>query len=93
MATPDNQDFLRQDHNYRTLKAFRKAECVYDVTYCFANRFLEKGDRTIDQMAQAARSGKQNLTEGNIDGITSKEMELAIMRQPPIKPIKPIKPI
>ena len=78
MATPDNQDFLRQDHNYRTLKAFRKAECVYDVTYYFANKFLEKGDRTIDQMVQAARSGKQNLAEGNIDGIISKEMELKL---------------
>ena len=72
------QDFIRQDNNYRTLKAFRKAECVYDVTYYFANKFLVKGDRTIDQMVQAARSGKQNLAEGNIDGITSKEMELKL---------------
>ena len=57
----DNKDFIRQDNNYRTLKAFQKAECVYDVTYYFANKFLAKGDRTIDQMVQAARSGKQNL--------------------------------
>ena len=61
-----DRDFIRQDNNYRTLKAFRKAECVYDVTYYFANKFLAKGDRTIDQMVQAARSGKQNLAEGNI---------------------------
>ena len=74
----DSRDFLRQDNNYRTLKAFRKAECVYDVTYYFANKFLVKGARTIDQMVQAARSGKQNLAEGNIDGITSKEMELKL---------------
>jgi four helix bundle suffix protein len=74
----DNKDFIRQDNNYRTLKAFRKAECVYDVTYYFANKFLQKGDRTIDQMVQAARSGKQNLAEGNIDGVTSKEMELKL---------------
>ena len=73
-----DRDFIRQDNNYRTLKAFQKAECVYDVTYYFANRFLQKGDRTIDQMVQAARSGKQNLAEGNIDGVTSKEMELRL---------------
>jgi len=73
-----NKDFIRQDNNYRTLKAFQKAECVYDVTYYFANKFLNKGDRTIDQMVQAARSGKQNLAEGNIDGVTSKEMEIKL---------------
>ena len=73
-----NRDFIRQDNNYRTLKAFQKAECVYDVTYYFANKFLTKGDRTIDQMVQAARSGKQNLAEGNIDGVTSKEMEIKL---------------
>ena len=74
----DNRDFIRQDNNYRTLKAFQKAECAYDVTYYFANKFLQKGDRTIDQMVQAARSGKQYLAEGNIDGVTSKEMELKL---------------
>ena len=73
-----DREFLRQDNNYRTLKAFQKAECVYDVTYYFANKFLQKGDRTIDQMVQAARSGKQNLAEGNIDGVTSKEMEIKL---------------
>lgn len=73
-----DRDFIRQDNNYRTLKAFQKAECIYDVTYYFANKFLANGDRTIDQMVQAARSGKQNLAEGNIDGVTSKEMELKL---------------
>ena len=73
-----DKECIRQDNNYRTLKAFRKAECVYDVTYYFANKFLQKGERTIDQMVQAARSGKQNLAEGNIDGVTSKEMELKL---------------
>lgn len=71
-------DFLPQDHNYRTLKAFKKAECIYDVTFYFAHKYLEKGDRTIDQMVQAARSGKQNLVEGNIDGIISREMEIRL---------------
>ena len=74
----EDKDFLRQDSDYRTLKAFQKAECIYDVTYYFAHKFLKTGDRTIDQMIQAARSGKENLAEGNINGITSKEMELKL---------------
>ena len=75
----DNKDFIRQDNNYRTLKAFQKAECVYDVTYYFANKFLQKGDRTIDQMVQAARSGKQNIAEGCTDSTMSWEMELKLL--------------
>ena len=74
----EDKDFLRQDNNYRSLKAFQKAECIYDVTFYFAHKYLKAGDRTIDQMVQAARSGKQNLAEGNIDGITSREMELKL---------------
>ena len=57
-------------------------ECLYSlnvgVVHVLANTFLKVGDRTIDQMVQAARSGKQNLAEGNIDGITSREMELKL---------------
>ncbi|MCR5039135.1 MAG: four helix bundle suffix domain-containing protein [Bacteroidales bacterium] len=75
----ENKEFIRQDAGYRTLKAFQKAECIYDITFFFANKFLKKGDRTIDQMVQAARSGKQNLAEGNVDGVTSREMELKLL--------------
>ena len=43
-------------------------------------RFLPaKGDRTVDQMLQAARSGKQNIIEGLADGITSTEMQLKLL--------------
>ena len=28
----EDKEFLRQDSDYRTLKAFLKAECIYDVT-------------------------------------------------------------
>ena len=73
-----SEEFLPQDRGYKTLKAFRKAECIYDITFYFAHQFLKTGDRTIDQMVQAARSGKQNLAEGNIDGVTSREMELKL---------------
>lgn len=51
---------------------------VYDLTYRFCQRFLTKGDRTIDQMVQAARSGKQNIVEGSKALGTSKEMEIKL---------------
>lgn len=71
-------DFLPQEGNYRKLNAFRLAECIYALTYDFAHRHLKAGDRTIDQMVQAARSGKQNIAEGSVDGSTSREMELKL---------------
>ena len=64
--------------NYRELRSFQKAEIVYDLTYRFCERFLRKGDRTIDQMVQAARSGKQNIIEGSKASGTSKETELKL---------------
>ena len=50
--------FLPQKGNFRKLIAFQKAECIYDITYYFAHTYLQKGDRTVDQMVQAARSDK-----------------------------------
>lgn len=73
-----DNSFLPQNKNYRSLIAFQKTECIYDITYYFAKKYLKIGDRTTDQMIQAARSGKQNLAEGIIDGITSKEMEIKL---------------
>ncbi len=71
--------FLPPKGNYRNLIAFQKAECIYDITYYFANKYLSKGDRTIDQMVQAARSGRQNIAEGAAAGATSSETELKLM--------------
>jgi len=65
--------------NYRKLLSYQRAEMVYDGTFRFCERFLAKGDRTIDQMIQAARSGKQNIVEGTAAGTTSKETELKLM--------------
>lgn len=64
--------------NYRELRSYQKAEIVYDLTFRFCERFLRRGDRTIDQMVQAARSGKQNIIEGSKASGTSKEMELKL---------------
>jgi four helix bundle suffix protein len=70
--------FIPPHGNYRELLSYQKAEVVYDLTYRFCQRFLTKGDRTIDQMVQAARSGKQNISEGSKASGTSKEMELKL---------------
>ena len=64
--------------DYRKLLSFQKAEIVYDITFRFAHKFLAKGDRTIDQMIQAARSGKKNILEGSKAGLTSKETEIKL---------------
>lgn len=63
---------------YRNLKAFQLATCIYDITYYFANKYLDKKDRTIDQMIQAARSGKQNIAEGSAASTTSAETEIKL---------------
>lgn len=74
-----NKVFLPQRGNYENLAVYKLATCIYAVTYHFANTYFSKGDRTIDQMVQAARSGKQNIAEGSVDGNTSTEMEIKLM--------------
>lgn len=76
--TPPDPSLLPPRGDYRTLHSFRKAEVIYDITFRFAHKFLAKGDRTIDQMIQAARSGKKNLLEGSKAATTSKEMEIKL---------------
>ena len=71
--------FLRQKGNYRDLIAFQKAECIYDITFFFAHKYLSIGDRTVDQMVQAARSGGQNIAEGCQAGTTSAETEIKLL--------------
>lgn len=71
--------FLKQRGGYRNLIAYQKAEFIYDVTFYFANKHLTKGDRTIDQMIQAARSGKQNIVEGCSASTTSRETEIKLI--------------
>jgi four helix bundle suffix protein len=88
---PDSQD-IRDSHDshdshashpiipprgdYRTLLSYQKARVIFDITFRFAHRFLPRGDRTVDQMIQAARSGKQNILEGSKAGRVSKESEI-----------------
>jgi four helix bundle suffix protein len=70
--------FIPPHGGYRSLASYRKSEIVYDATVYFCNRFLHPRDRTVDQMVQAARSGKQNIIEGSQASGTSKEMEIKL---------------
>lgn len=70
--------FLPRHGNYKELLCYKKAVVVYDITFRFTKRFLKVGDRTIDQMVQAARSGKQNIVEGSKASLTSTESELKL---------------
>lgn len=71
---------LRKPANWKNLRFYQKIDALCQLTYIFCQRFLPKyGDRTVDQMIQAARSGKQNIVEGSEDGKTSTEMELKLL--------------
>ena len=77
--SPENpESFLPPGGNYQKLLSYRKSEIIYDFTFRFTEKFFKRGDRTIDQMVQAARSGKQNIAEGSKASITSTEMELKL---------------
>ncbi len=72
-------DRLRPKHGgYQKLRGFQTAEIVYDGTLVFCDRFIDRHDRTHDQMVQAARSGARNIAEGSVASGTSKKMELKL---------------
>lgn len=80
-STQRNQSdltFLPKHGYYRNLRVYRLTEIIYDITFYFTQHYLQKGDRTIDQMVQAARSGKQNIAEGNQAAATSSETEIKL---------------
>ena len=78
--TKEPVKILRDQANWEKLFFYQKTVVLYQMTYVFCKRFLPRhGDRTVDQMIQAARSGKQNIVEGCADGVTSTEMELKLL--------------
>ena len=70
--------FLPQHGHYRQLRVYQVTEIIYDITFYFTQHYLQRGDRTTDQMVQAARSGKQNIAEGNQAAATSSETEIKL---------------
>lgn len=73
------EKLIRPVGNYRKLLSYQKAEVIYEMTYYFCQRYLTKGDRTVDQMVQAARSGKQNIIEGCAASATSAKTEIKLV--------------
>ena len=71
---------LRKATVFTELNFYKRSEILYQLTVVFCRRFLPKyGDRTVDQMTQAARSTKQNIIEGYSDGQTSFETEIKLL--------------
>ncbi len=70
---------LRPSGGYRRLRSFRVATIIYDATVSFCERFLDKRSRTVDQMTQAARSGRQNIAEGSRASAASSQTELRLV--------------
>jgi four helix bundle suffix protein len=70
---------LRPSGGYRNLRSFQVATVIYDATVSFCGRFLDKRSRTVDQMVQAARSGRQNIAEGSRASAISSNTELRLV--------------
>ncbi|MBR5686177.1 MAG: four helix bundle suffix domain-containing protein [Muribaculaceae bacterium] len=71
---------LRKRVMYTELRFYHRSDVLYQLTQLFCQRFFKQyGDRTVDQMIQAARSTKQNIVEGSSDGQTSMEVELKLL--------------
>ena len=79
MRSETEDGFIPPHGGYAGLLAYKKSLIIFQGTCRFCERFLEKRDRTVDQMVQAARSGKQNIVEGSKISGTSKEAEIKLL--------------
>ncbi len=70
---------LRPSGGYRSLRSFQTTTIIYDATVSFCERFIDKRSRLVDQMVQAARSGRQNIAEGSRASATSSQTELRLV--------------
>lgn len=70
---------LRPSGGYRKTASFQTATLIYDATVWFCEKFLDPRSRTVDQMVQAARSGRQNIAEGSRASATSSQTELRLV--------------
>lgn len=65
---------LRPSGGYRDTASFQTATLIYDATVWFCEKFLDPRSRMVDQMTQAARSGRQNIAAA-----TSSQTELRLL--------------
>ena len=72
---------LRPSGGYRSAATFQTATLIYDATCLFCEQFVDSRTRTrtLDQMVQAARSGRQNIAEASRAAATSSQAELRLV--------------
>jgi len=70
---------IRASGGYRQTASFQTATIIYDATWWFCEKFLDPRSRLVDQMVQAARSGRQNIAEGSRASATSSQTELRLL--------------
>jgi len=70
---------LRPSGGFRDTCSFQAATTIYDATVWFCEKFVDRRSRTVDQMVQAARSGRQNIAEGSRAAATSSQTELRLV--------------
>ncbi|MBT8045849.1 MAG: four helix bundle suffix domain-containing protein [Pontiella sp.] len=70
---------LRPSGGFRRLASFQTSTLIYDATVWFCEKFIDFRSRTVDQMVQAARSGRQNIAEGSRASATSSHTELRLV--------------
>jgi len=76
---PSTRGRIRPSGGYREAASFQTATLTYDATYWFCEKYLDTRSRTVDQMIQAARSGRQNIAEGSRAAAASSQTELRLM--------------
>lgn len=70
---------MEQHGGYRKLLSYQTTTIIYDLVVQFVKLYLDPRSRTIDQMVQAARSGRQNIAEGSQASGTSKKTEIKLV--------------
>lgn len=83
MTNTTDQTYQKAHGGYRTLKSYQTTTVIYDLTVEFCRTYLTNQSnlsyRTIDQMIQAARSGRQNIAEGSEASGVSKKTEIKLV--------------
>ena len=74
----DNEHLIPPHGGYCKLVTYRLGNLIYDATAAFCEHFIDRKDRTFDQMVQAARSGVANIVEGSQASAASKKTELKL---------------
>lgn len=68
---------------YRSLRSYQTTTLIYDLSVIFCKTYMtyrtNMSYRTVDQMIQAARSGRQNIAEGSQASAISKKTEIKLV--------------